>query len=338
MKKRAFITGVTGQDGAYLAEFLLDKGYEVYGGYRRLSTPNFWRLEDLGIKERVNLIEEDLLDSGNLIRALQETEPDEVYNLAAQSFVAVSFEKPVLTGQVTALGVTNILEAIRIVNPSIKFYQASSSEMFGKVQETPQNERTPFYPRSPYAAAKLYGHWMTINYRESFGIFGCSGILFNHESPIRGPEFVTRKISEAVAKIKQGKQKSFEIGTLDAKRDWGYAPEFVKGMWLMLQQDKPGDFVLATGEAHSVREFIESAFSCVGIGIEWEGSGIEETCRNKKTGDLLVKVNKKFFRPAEVELLVGDAGKAKKILGWKHTMGFHELVEIMVKKDLERQG
>ena len=338
MKKRAFITGVTGQDGAYLAEFLLTKGYQVYGGYRRLSTPNFWRLEELGIKERVNLIEEDLLDTGNLIRALIETRPEEVYNLAAQSFVAVSFEKPVLTGQVTALGVTNLLEAIRIVNPRIKFYQASSSEMFGLVQETPQSERTPFYPRSPYAVAKLYGHWITINYRESFGIFGSSGILFNHESPIRGPEFVTRKISEAVAKIKSGKQKSFDIGNLDAKRDWGYAPEFVRGMWLMLQYDKPDDFVLATGEAHSVREFIEHAFNCVDIKVEWEGTGTDEIGRNAETGGTIVKVNKKFFRPAEVECLVGDYGKAKKILGWKHEMSFPELVEIMVKRDLERQG
>lgn len=338
MNKAAFITGITGQDGAYLAEFLLKKGYKVYGGYRRLSTPNFWRLEEIGIKEQVNLIEVDLLDSGNLIRALTETRPDELYNLAAQSFVAVSFEKPVLTGKVTGMGVTNLLEAVRIVNTKIKFYQASSSEMFGKVQEIPQRESTPFYPRSPYAVAKLYGHWMTINYRESFNIFGCSGILFNHESPTRGMEFVTRKITDAVARIKYGKQEFFEIGNLDSKRDWGYAKEYVEGMWLMLQQERPDDYVLATGETHSVREFAEYAFNYAGIKIKWEGTGVNEKGKDAVTGKIRVKVNPKFFRPAEVELLVGDYSKAKEKLGWEPKIKFRELVEIMAQRDLERIG
>lgn len=338
MGKIAFITGITGQDGAYLADFLLEKGYDVYGGYRRLSTPNFWRLEELNVKNDIHLVEVDLLDSGNLIRALKDIKPDEVYNLAAQSFVAVSFEKPVLTGKVTALGVTNLLEAIRIVNPGIKFYQASSSEMYGKVQEMPQSEATPFYPRSPYAAAKLYGHWMTINYRESFNIFGCSGILFNHESPLRGVEFVTRKITDAVAGIKHGKQDYFEIGNLDAKRDWGYAREFVEAMWLMLQLDKPDDFVIATREAHSVREFIEQAFRYIDTEIVWEGKGVSETGVDSVSGKTRVKINPKFFRPAEVDYLVGDYLKAEKKLGWKPVMKFGELVEIMIKRDIERRA
>jgi len=338
MDKTAFITGITGQDGAYLAGFLLSKGYQVFGGYRRLSTPNFWRLEELGIHDHINMIEVDLLDSGNLIRTLSDVAPDEVYNLAAQSFVRVSFEKPVLTGQITALGVTNILEAIRIVNPGIKIYQASSSEMFGKAQEIPQKETTPFYPRSPYAVAKLYGHWMTINYRESFNIFGCSGILFNHESPIRGPEFVTRKISDAVARIRSGKQDFFTIGNLEAKRDWGYAPEFVESMWRMLQQEQPDNYVVSTGKVHSVREFIEHAFRYVGNEILWEGNGVDEVGKDSKTGKVLVKVNPRFFRPAEVDSLVGDFSKARKELGWEPKVKFTELVEIMVQRDLERNG
>jgi len=338
MDKTAFITGITGQDGAYLAGFLLSKGYQVFGGYRRLSTPNFWRLEELGIHDHINMIEVDLLDSGNLIRTLSDVAPDEVYNLAAQSFVRVSFEKPVLTGQITALGVTNILEAIRIVNPGIKIYQASSSEMFGKAQEIPQKETTPFYPRSPYAVAKLYGHWMTINYRESLNIFGCSGILFNHESPIRGPEFVTRKISDAVARIRSGKQDFFTIGNLEAKRDWGYAPEFVESMWRMLQQEQPDNYVVSTGKVHSVREFIEHAFRYVGNEILWEGNGVDEVGKDSKTGKVLVKVNPRFFRPAEVDSLVGDFSKARKELGWEPKVKFTELVEIMVQRDLERNG
>ncbi|MBN2158002.1 MAG: GDP-mannose 4,6-dehydratase [Spirochaetes bacterium] len=336
MGKTAFITGVTGQDGAYLSQLLLSKGYKVYGGYRRTSSPNFWRLEELNIRNNVEFLEVDILDTGNLIRTFEKIKPDEVYNLAAQSFVAVSFEKPVLTGEITAIGVTRVLEAIRIVNPRIKFYQASSSEMFGKVQEVPQKETTPFYPRSPYAAAKLYGHWLTINYRESYDIFGCSGILFNHESPLRGIEFVTRKVSDAVARIKMGAQDYFEIGNMDAKRDWGYAKEFVEGMWMMLQQPKPKDYLLATNENHSVREFIEHAFNYVGIDISWKGSGVNETGIDSKSGKTLVKINPRYFRPGEVDHLLGDYSLAKKELGWSPKVKFKELVEIMVQRDLER--
>ncbi len=336
MSKVAFITGVTGQDGAYLSEFLLKKGYKVYGGYRRTSSPNFWRLEELGVLHDVELLEVDILDTGNLIRVMEKYKPEEIYNLAAQSFVAVSFEKPVLTGETTAIGVTRMLEAVRIVNPKIRFYQASSSEMFGKVQEVPQKETTIFYPRSPYAVAKLYGHWLTINYRESFNIYGCSGILFNHESPLRGIEFVTRKVSDAVAKIKLGKQDYFEIGNMNARRDWGYAEEYVKGMWMMLQQPEPDDFVLATGEMHSVRDFIESAFKAVGMEIVWKGEGVDETGVDRESGKTLVKVNPRFFRPAEVDMLVGDPGKAKEKLGWATETSFNELVDIMVKRDIER--
>ena len=336
MAKTAFITGITGQDGAYLSEFLLKKGYRVFGGYRRTSSPNFWRIEELNVMNDVELMEVDIQDTGNLIRTFDKVKPDEIYNLAAQSFVAVSFEKPVLTGEITAIGVTRVLEAIRIVNPKIKFYQASSSEMFGKVQETPQKESTPFYPRSPYATAKLYGHWLTIGYRESYNIFGCSGILFNHESPLRGIEFVTRKVSDAVARIKLGKQDYFEIGNMDAKRDWGYAKEFVEGMWMMLQQPQPGDFVLATNENHSVREFIELAFDHVGITLQWKGSEVNEYGIDTKTGKTLVKINPKFFRPGEVDQLLGDYSKAKKELGWEPKVKFKELVTIMVERDLER--
>ena len=336
MTKTAFITGVTGQDGAYLSELLLKKGYKVYGGYRRTSSPNFWRLDELNVQHEVELLEVDILDTGNLIRVFDKVKPDEIYNLAAQSFVAVSFEKPVLTGEITAIGVTRVLEAIRIVNPKIKFYQASSSEMFGKVREIPQNETTPFYPRSPYASAKLYGHWQTIIYRESFNIFGCSGILFNHESPLRGIEFVTKKVSDAVTRIKFGKQDYFEIGNMDAKRDWGFAKEYVEGMWMMVQQPEPKDYVLATNEHHSVREFIEHAFSHVGISLQWKGTGINEVGFEAKSGKVLVKINPKFFRPGEVELLQGDYSKAKEELGWIPKIKFKELVEIMVQSDLEQ--
>jgi GDPmannose 4,6-dehydratase len=336
MPKTAFITGITGQDGAYLAQFLLSKNYEVYGGYRRTSTPNFWRLADLGIQDRVHLVEADLQDTGNLIRLLQKIQPDEVYNLAAQSFVAVSFEKPVLTAEITAVGVTKILEAIRTVNSKIKFYQASSSEMYGQVQEVPQTEKTPFYPRSPYAVAKLYGHWITVNYRESFDIFGCSGILFNHESPLRGIEFVTRKITDAVSRIHTGKQDILELGNLDAKRDWGYAKEYVEGMWRMLQAEEADDYVLATNETHTIREFVEEAFDYVGVKLQWKGKGVEETGIDAKTGKTLVKVNPKFFRPAEVELLIGDYAKAREKLGWEPKTTFKKLVKIMMKRELER--
>ncbi len=336
--KRAFITGITGQDGAYLAALLLSKGYSVVGGFRRLSTPNFWRLQELGIEREVILEEIDMLDAGNLVRVIDKYRPDEVYNLAAQSFVAHSFANPLLTGNVTGLGVTSILEAIRIVNKGIRFYQASTSELFGKAQEAPQRETTPFYPRSPYAVAKLYGHWMTINYRESYGIFASTGILFNHESPLRGIEFVTRKITDAVAKIHHGKQDYFEIGNMDAKRDWGYAKEYVDGMWRILQADKPDNFVLATGETHSVREWIEACFMHVGKTIVWEGSGADEVGKDAHSGKVLVKVNPEFFRPAEVDYLVGDASKAQQELGWVPEVKFAELAQLMLQRDLERNG
>jgi GDPmannose 4,6-dehydratase len=336
MSKTAFITGVTGQDGAYLSELLLSKGYKVYGGFRRLSTPNFWRMEELGVKDDVNLVETDLLDAGVLTRILGEIEPDEVYNLAAQSFVAHSFSNPVLTGKATGLGVTNLLEAIRIVNTDIKFYQASTSELYGKVQEIPQTENTPFYPRSPYGVAKLYAHWMTINYRESYDIFGCTGILFNHESPLRGVEFVTRKITDAVSKIKAGMQEFFEIGNMDAKRDWGFAKEYVEGMYMMLQADQPDNYVLATNVTTSIREWIEICFNHIGEEIVWEGKGVDEIGKDKTTGKVRVKVNPKFFRPAEVELLIGNPAKAKEALGWEPKTNYKQLAELMMKRDLER--
>jgi GDPmannose 4,6-dehydratase len=334
--KIALITGITGQDGAYLAQVLLKKGYKVYGTYRRLSSPNFWRMEELGVHRDVEMIEMDLHDTGNIIRVLETTKADEVYNLAAQSFVAVSFEKPILTGEVTGLGVTRVLEGIRIVNPGIRFYQASSSEMFGKAQEVPQSETTPFYPRSPYAVAKLYGHWMTINYRESFDIFGCSGILFNHESPLRGIEFVTRKITDAVARISRGLQDYVELGSLEAKRDWGYAPEYVDAMHRMLQQAKPDNYVVATNSTHSVRDFVEAAFQAVDMRVTWEGKGVEEVGKNAADGRILVRINPKFYRPAEVDLLLGDYSKAKERLGWEPRTSFAELVRIMVESDLRR--
>lgn len=315
-KKKALITGITGQDGSYLAEFLLEKGYEVIGMVRRTSTVNFARIKH--IQDKITLVSGDLLDQTSLIRILDKHQPDEVYNLAAQSFVPTSFEQPVFTGEVTALGVTRILEAIRIVNPKIKFYQASSSEMFGKVREVPQNENTPFYPRSPYGVAKVYGHWITVNYRESYGIFACSGILFNHESPRRGLEFVTRKVSYGVAKIKLGLANELRLGNLDARRDWGYAGDYVKAMWLMLQQPEPDDYVVGTGETHSVRELCEVAFSYVGL--DWRKYVVQDPA---------------FFRPADVDLLVADSTKARTKLGWKPTVTFEELVKMMVDADLE---
>lgn len=336
MNKKALITGITGQDGAYLAELLISLGYKVYGGYRKSSSPNFWRLEELNIKDSLQLIDIDILDVANLSRVLMDIEPDEVYNLAAQSFVAVSFDKPILTGNITGMSVTNILEAIRIIDPHIKFYQASSSEMFGKVQEVPQKETTPFYPRSPYGIAKLYGHWMTVNYRESYDMFATSGILFNHESPLRGIEFVSRKISTSVAKIHQGVQDYFEIGNMDLKRDWGYAKEYIKGMWMMLQQEKPDDYVLSTGESHSIREFIEMAFSFIGQRIIWHKKAGEEIGIDEKTGCLRVKVNPKYFRPAEVDKIMGDYSKAQKELGWEPMTKFGNLVELMIRSDVDR--
>jgi GDPmannose 4,6-dehydratase len=321
MAKTALISGITGQDGAYLSKFLLEKGYRVCGTYRRASIVNFDRCDCLGIKESIDLLSMDLTDLGSIIRVLEQVKPDEVYNLAAQSFVAVSFEQPVTTGKITGLGAVNLLEGIRLINPAIKFYQASSSEMFGKAQTIPQNESTPFYPRSPYAVAKLYAHWMTINYREAYNIFACSGILFNHESPLRGLEFVTRKITNAVARIKFGLERELRLGNMDAKRDWGYASEYVEAMWLMLQQPESDNYVIATGETHSVKEFVEMAFKHAGL--DWQD---------------YVVVDKAFFRPAEVDYLVGDYTKAKAVLGWEPKTNFKELVKIMVESDLERVG
>jgi GDPmannose 4,6-dehydratase len=336
--KRALITGITGQDGAYLAQLLLEKGYEVSGTFRRTSSVNFWRIEELGIQNhpKLKLVEFDLTDLGTSIRLLQQGNFDEIYNLAAQSFVGVSFEQPVTTAEITGVGVVNLLEAIRIVNPKIRFYQASTSEMFGKVQAIPQKEDTPFYPRSPYGVAKLYAHWMTVNYRESYGIFGCSGILFNHESPLRGREFVTRKITDSVAKIKLGKLETMELGNLDAKRDWGFAKEYVEGMWRILQADQPDTYVLATNRTETVRDFVTMAFKAAGIAIEWQGSGENETGHDAQSGKVLVRISPKFYRPAEVELLIGDPAKAKKELGWEPKTTLEELCQMMVDADIRR--
>ncbi len=336
--KKAIVTGITGQDGAYLAELLLQKGYMVYGTYRRTSSVNFWRIEELGIKNHANLhlVEYDLTDQSSSIRLVQQIMPDEIYNLAAQSFVGVSFDQPLATAQITGLGCVHLLEAIRIVNSKIKFYQASTSEMFGLVQEVPQVESTPFYPRSPYGVAKLYAHWMVINYRESYNIFGCSGILFNHESPLRGQEFVTRKITDSVAKIKLGKLDCVELGNLDAKRDWGYAKEYVEGMWRMLQAEKPDTYVLATNRTETVRDFVTMAFKAAGISLEYKGQGDQEFAVDNATGKTVVKVNPKFYRPAEVELLIGDPLKAQKALGWTPKTTLEDLCKMMVDADLRR--
>lgn len=332
----AIVTGITGQDGAYLAELLLAKGYTVYGTYRRTSSVNFWRLAELGVEQHPNLhlVEYDLTDLSASIRLLQTTQATEVYNLAAQSFVGVSFDQPVTTAEITGLGAVNLLEAIRIVNPKARFYQASTSEMFGKVQQTPQVESTPFYPRSPYGVAKLYAHWMTINYRESYDIFGASGILFNHESPLRGREFVTRKITDSVAKIKLGKLDRMELGNLDAKRDWGYAKEYVEGMWRMLQADEPDTFVLATNRTESVRDFVTLACKAVDIDILWQGKEENETGIDAATGRTLVAVNAKFYRPTEVDLLLGNPEKAKTVLGWEPRTSLEDLCRMMVEADL----
>ncbi|WP_341279087.1 GDP-mannose 4,6-dehydratase [Paenibacillus sp. FSL H8-0537] len=315
--KRALVTGVTGQDGSYLAEFLLEKGYKVYGMRRRTSTPNYENVAH--IKNQIEWISGDLTDLASLIEAVRISDPDEVYNLAAQSFVAASWPQPLATAQLTALAVTNMLEAVRIVKPEARFYQASSSEMYGKVQETPQKETTPFYPRSPYGVAKVYGHWITVNYRESFNMFACSGILFNHESPRRGLEFVTRKVTDAVARIKLGVQNELRMGNLDALRDWGFAGDYIKAMWLMLQQDEADDFVISTGEMHTVRELLEVAFSYVGLDYS-----------------KYVVIDPEFVRPAEVDLLLGDCTKAKEKLGWELEVGFQQLIHMMVDADLKR--
>ncbi|MHA3055289.1 GDP-mannose 4,6-dehydratase [Acinetobacter sp. ANC 4633] len=336
--KTSIITGITGQDGAYLAQLLLEKGYIVYGTYRRTSSVNFWRIEELGIDKHPNLylVEYDLTDLSASIRLLQTTGATEVYNLAAQSFVGVSFDQPVTTAEITGIGPLNLLEAIRIVNPKIRFYQASTSEMFGKVQAIPQVEDTPFYPRSPYGVAKLYAHWMTINYRESYGIFGCSGILFNHESPLRGREFVTRKITDSVAKIKLDKLDVLELGNLDAKRDWGFAKEYVEGMWRMLQADEPDTFVLATNRTETVRDFVSMAFKAAGYTLRFEGKDENEVGIDAASGKVLVRVNPKFYRPAEVELLIGNPLKAKEKLGWEPKTTLEELCQMMVEEDLRR--
>ena len=338
--KTAIITGITGQDGAYLAEFLLDQGYTVYGTYRRTSSSNFWRIAELGIENHPNLklVEYDLTDLSTSIRLLEKSGATEVYNLAAQSFVGVSFEQPVTTSQITAIGPLNFLEAIRIVNPAVRFYQASTSEMFGKVQAVPQREDTPFYPRSPYGVAKLFAHWMTVNYRESYGIFGSSGILFNHESPLRGIEFVTRKITDAVARIALGKQDCLELGNIDAKRDWGFAREYVDGMWRMLQANEPDTFVLATNRTETVRDFVAMAFKAAGIEVEFSGQAEAEIARDTKSGKTVMRINPHYYRPAEVDLLIGDPGRAKEKLGWEPKTTLEELCKMMVDADNRRNG
>ena len=336
--KRALITGVTGQDGAYLAELLLARGYAVFGAFRRTSSENLWRLDDLGVRAHAqfSLVEFDLTDPGGVIRTVDACEPEEIYNLAAQSFVGVSFEQPATTAQITGVGAVNVLEAIRIVNPRIRFYQASTSEMFGKVQAVPQNEATAFYPRSPYGVAKLYAHWMTVNYREAHGLFAASGILFNHESPLRGKEFVTRKITDAVARIAAGRQQVLELGNLSARRDWGFAREYVDGMHRMLQTSEPDTYVLATGRTETVRQFVTLAFQAAGIQLRWQGEEEREQGLDVATGRTLVRVNPKFYRPAEVDLLVGDASRAAQKLGWRAQTSLETLSEMMVRADMRR--
>jgi GDPmannose 4,6-dehydratase len=336
--KKAIITGISGQDGAYLAELLLAKGYTVYGTYRRTSSVNFWRIEELEIQNHPNLylVEYDLTDLGSNISLIQKVQPDEVYNLAAQSFVGVSFDQPTTTAQITGIGALNLLEAIRLVNSKIRFYQASTSEMFGKVQAVPQIESTPFYPRSPYGVAKLYAHWMTVNYRESYNIFGSSGILFNHESPLRGREFVTRKITDSVAKIKLGKLDVLELGNIDAKRDWGYAKEYVEGMWRMLQADEPDTFVLATNRTETVRDFVRMAFKGAGIAVVFKGTAEEEIAVDDATGRTVMRINPKHYRPAEVELLIGNPEKVTAKLGWQPKTTLEQLCQMMVDADLHR--
>ncbi|MBN8819778.1 MAG: GDP-mannose 4,6-dehydratase [Sphingomonas sp.] len=336
--KKAIITGVSGQDGAYLSQILLEKGYKVYATFRRTSSVNFWRIEELGIRDHPNLelVEYDLTDLASSIRLIEQCEAEEVYNLAAQSFVGVSFDQPITTAKITGVGPLNLLEAIRIVAPKTRFYQASTSEMFGKVQAIPQNENTPFYPRSPYGVAKLYAHWITVNYRESYDLFGCSGILFNHESPLRGQEFVTRKITDSIAKIKLGKLDCLELGNIDAKRDWGFAREYVEGMWRMLQVDEPDTYVLATNRTETVRDFVAMAFKCVGIEVEFKGHAEQEVAIDVATGRTVMRVSPKFYRPAEVDLLIGDPAHARNKLGWEARTTLEELCRMMVEADLRR--
>jgi GDPmannose 4,6-dehydratase len=333
--KRALITGVTGQDGSYLAKLLLEKNYQVFGAVRRTSISNDARLKELGVAD-IQLVDFDLLELSNIVRTIDQTAPDEIYNLAAQSFVSASFELPIYTGDCDALGVARVLEAIRMVNPKIHFYQASSSEMFGKVRETPQTELTPFHPRSPYGVAKVYGHALTVNYRESYGMHATSGILFNHESPLRGQEFVTRKITLSLAEVKHGRREVMDLGNLNARRDWGFAGDYVEGIWRMVQQDTADDYVLATGETHSVREFVALAGGFVGFDIAFEGTGTQERGIDRKSGRTVIAVNPALFRPAEVDVLSGNAGKAKRMLGWKHSVSFPELVRMMAEADDRR--
>ena len=336
--KTAIITGITGQDGAYLAELLLAKGYKVYGTYRRTSSVNFWRMEELGVlgQPNLHLVEHDLTDLSGSIRLLEQTGAAEVFNLGAQSFVGVSFDQPLATAMITGIGPLNILEAIRIVDPKIRFYQASTSEMFGKVQAVPQDENTPFYPRSPYGVAKLYAHWMTVNYRESYGIFATSGILFNHESPLRGREFVTRKITDAVAKIKLGKLDTHSLGNLDAKRDWGFAKEYVDGMWRMLQVDEPDTFVLATNRTETVRDFVQMAFKAADIDVEFSGENENEVATDTTSGKTVMRIDPRYYRPAEVELLIGNPAKATEKLGWVPQTSLEDLCRMMVEADVRR--
>lgn len=338
MAKIALVTGITGQDGAYLTELLLSKEYTVYGTYRRTSSVNFWRLEELGIAThaRLKLVEFDLTDPGVCISLIKRIQPDEIYNLAAQSFVGVSFEQPNTTAQITGIGALHLLEAIRIINPRIRFYQASTSEMFGKVQSIPQTEDTPFYPRSPYGVAKLYAHWMTVNYREAHGLFATSGILFNHESPLRGREFVTRKITDAFARIRAGLLETLELGNLDAKRDWGFAKDYVEGMWRMLQVNQPDTFVLATNRTETVRDFVTMTAKAAGYTLKFEGSGENEVGIDTGTGRTLVRINPTFYRPAEVDLLIGDPTKADRVLGWRPTTTLEELCAMMIEEDIRR--
>lgn len=338
MKKTAVVTGITGQDGAYLVAFLLEKGYQVYGTFRRSSSVNFWRLAYLGLTSHpdLELVEYDLTDLSATMRLIGNVKPDEIYNLAAQSFVGVSFDQPVTTSEINAMGPLHLLEAVRLIKPEARFYQASTSEMFGKVQTIPQDENTPFYPRSPYGVAKLYAHWITLNYRESYNIFGCSGILFNHESPLRGLEFVTRKITDAVANISRGRQQVLELGNMSAKRDWGYAKEYVEGMWKMLQAPQPDTYVLATGRTETVRDFVAMAFKAAGLSLQWRGEGVDEEGICQKSGQVRVKVNPKFYRPAEVDLLIGNPGKAKERLGWAAETDLENLCRMMVEADLKR--
>jgi GDPmannose 4,6-dehydratase len=336
VSKKALITGIRGQDGAYLSKLLLEKGYDVYGVDRRSGDSSFWRMKDLGIEKDVKILYMDLLELTNIMRTIERTQPDEVYNLAAQSFVQTSFEQPLLTADINAMGVLRLLEALRTLKPDTKFYQASTSEMFGKAQEIPQTERTPFHPRSPYGVAKLFAHSITVNYREAYNIFGCSGILFNHESPLRGREFVTRKITYGIARIKTGLDDKIVLGNLDSKRDWGYAKEYVEGMWLMLQQKHPDDYVLATGETHTVREFVEDAFKAAGYDIGWEGEGVNTKGIDRKSGKVFVEISLDFYRPAEVDILIGNPQKAKDRLGWAPRTKFEDLVRMMVEADIRR--